>query len=138
MRRSHRLPACRLPAWLVVPALLLALSGCQPEFGGSVSVDGKPFEPSECRSGQANGFAGVDLIDEGGRTLRIVQSPTNQPQAILILGSQTLDLGTCGSLTLARQNSTVNDITNVEGSATLSCKANDHSVEGTVSFKNCH
>lgn len=129
------LPTLRI-AGLV--ALLVGLGGCRAELSSEVKIDGESFQPTSCRSGQANGFAGVDLIDNAGRTLRIVQSPTNQPQAILIAGQQVVDVGPCGTMALQRQNSTVNDITNVMGDATLKCEADGHTVEGAVSFKNCH
>ena len=119
-----------------VVALACAL-GCRAELASELTVDGQPFYPNSCRSGQVNGFAGVDLIDDG-RTLRIVQTPTNQPQAILLDGQQVVDFGLCGTMSLERQGSTVNDITNVMGAATLKCEAAGHTVEGTVSFKNCH
>lgn len=135
MLRSDRLRTAPL---LAVSALVVALIGCTAELGGDVKVDGEAFTPTECNSGQLNGFAGVDLIDNGGRTLRIVQSPTNQPQAILMAGNQVADLGPCGTMTLNRQNSTVNDVVNVMGDATLDCEVEGHSVKGSVTFKNCH
>jgi hypothetical protein len=122
----------------IVAALLACTLGCNAELTADLKIDGQPFAPASCRSGQVNGFAGVDLISDGGRTLRIVQTTTNQPQAILLEGQQAADLGLCGSMSLTRQNSTINDITNVEGNATLKCEAAGHTVEGTVSFKNCH
>ena len=47
-------------------------------------------------------------------------------------------MGECGSFKLEHQNSTVNDVKNVAGSAELDCKADGHSVKGKVSFENCH
>lgn len=35
-------------------------------------------------------------------------------------------------------NSTINDIRNVEGNASLECEAGERVVTGTVAFKNCH
>ena len=131
----------RAPRSLSLATLAVVLActiGCQAELSGDLKIDGKAFTPSSCRSGQVNGFAGVDLTDEGGRTLRIVQTPTTQPQAILLESQQVVDLGQCGSMALERQNSVVNDITNVMGSATLKCDAAGRTVEGTITFKNCH
>jgi hypothetical protein len=130
--------SARVSYSLFVALALAGVTGCRPELASEVKIDGESFQPTACRSGQANGFAGVDLIDDSDRTLRIAQSPTNQPQAILIAGQQIVDLGPCGTMALQRQNSTVNDITNVMGNATLKCEAEGHTVEGAVSFKNCH
>jgi hypothetical protein len=48
------------------------------------------------------------------------------------------DLGACGSLEIEDQNSTVNDVKNVEGKATLDCAADGVAVKGSVTFENCH
>lgn len=133
--RAPRRHQIALSATLI--AALAGTLGCKNEISAELQVDGQPFHPSSCRSGQVNGFAGVDLIDDG-RTLRIVQTPTTEPQAILLGGEQVVDFGLCGSMSLERQGSTVNDIANVMGAATLKCEAAGHSIEGTVSFKNCH
>jgi hypothetical protein len=124
--------------WVSSLALLAGVTGCVSEISAELSIDGEAFEPTSCRSGQANGFAGVDLTDNSGRTLRLAQSPTNQPQAILLAGEQVVDVGLCGTLSVQRQSSTVNDITNVMGEAKLECETTGHTVAGTVSFKNCH
>lgn len=108
------------------------------ELEADLKVDGEAFEPTSCESGQRYSFSGVDLIDHSGRKVRLVQSPNMSPSAILIAGNQVVELGECGSLTVERQNSMVNDITNVAGNATLKCEAAGHVVEGTVRFKNCH
>lgn len=118
-------------------ALLTGTLACRAQLTADLQVDGQIFAPNSCRSGQINGFAGVDLIDDG-RTLRVVQKPTTEPQVILLDNNQVIDFGQCGSMTLERQNSVVNEITNVMGNATLNCSAAGHTVEGTVSFKNCH
>lgn len=129
----------RVPRTASLAALVIACAlGCSAELTAELKIDGQAFTPTSCRSGQANGFAGVDLIDDSGRTLRIVQTPTTQPQAIVLDGQLVADLGTCGAMSLERQNSSVNEITNVMGSATLECEAAGHAVEGTVTFKNCH
>jgi hypothetical protein len=41
-------------------------------------------------------------------------------------------------MAVQRQNSSVNEVTNVMGEAVLDCAAAGHSVAGSVSFKNCH
>ncbi len=123
----------------VLAALLLSTTAaCTAELTSDLKVDGESFVPTSCRAGQVNSFSGVDLIDDSGRTLRLVQSTTNLPSAIVLGGQAPVDLGSCGAMTVTRQSSTVNDITNVMGDATLKCEADGHSVVGTISFKNCH
>lgn len=131
-----RLPSLSTLALLLVSTI--GTIGCQAELTGDLKIDGQTFAPDSCRSGQVNGFAGVDLTDGDGPTLRIVQSPTNEPQVIVLDGQLAADFGQCGTMSIERQNSTVNDITNVMGNATLKCEAAGRSVEGTISFKNCH
>lgn len=117
---------------------LLGAAACTNEITASLELDGTPFEPSSCQSGERNNFMGVDLIEESGRVLRLAQSPANQPIAIVMANGTTTEVGPCGEMSVQRQNSTINDITNVEGNATLECDAKDHEVKGTVTFKNCH
>lgn len=137
-RRMRALPRSRSSRLILALAVLLPCVACKPEISADLKIDGEPFQPTACRSGQIKNFSGVDLIDNAGRTLRLAQSLTNQPQAILIAGDQVIDLGPCGTMTVNRQNSTVNDVTNVEGQAILECEGSEHSVIGAVSFKNCH
>ncbi|PRQ09428.1 hypothetical protein [Enhygromyxa salina] len=118
-------------------AVLLCTTACTNEITATLKVDGESFVPTSCRAGQLNNFAGVDLIDDAGQTLRLVQSPTNESNAIL-LGAKTVEFGACGTFSVERQSSAVNDITNVMGEAKLDCEADGRSVSGTVSFKNCH
>ena len=116
----------------------LGLSACKAELSSTLQIDGEAFTPTSCRSGQLNNFMGVDLIDDSGKTLRLVQSPANKPAAILMEGGATTELGECGQFTVQRQNSSVNDVHNVEGSGTLECKAEGHEITGNFTFKNCH
>ena len=123
----------------VLGALLLcAATGCTAELTADLKVDGESFVPTSCRAGQVNSFAGVDLIDDSGRTLRLVQSTSNKPSAIVLAGGDAIELGPCGAMMVTRQSSSVNDITNVMGDATLDCTAGEHSLSGTIVFKNCH
>ena len=122
----------------LVTAGLLCMPGCKNEIMASMQLDGAAFVPTSCRSGEHNNFMGVDLNDDAGRVVRLVLSPSNQPLAIVIADGKTTELGECGALTVVRQNSTINDITNVEGSATLKCEGIDRKLSGEVDFKNCH
>src|SRR5690242_11566296 len=119
---------------LLAATLLVCLSACRAKLSSTLQVDGKAFTPSSCRSGEFNNFMGVDLIDDAGLTLRLVQSPANKSSAILIDGDNVSELGECGKMTSQRQSSSVNEIFNIEGQATLECKNGEHSVSGTVSF----
>ena len=130
--------AMSIRALLLVAVCLLGASACTNEITASLELDGTPFQPTSCQSGERNNFMGVDLIEESGRMLRLANSPANQPIAIVMVDGTTTEIGPCGQMTVQRQNSTINDITNVEGNATVECEGKDHSVKGTVTFKNCH
>jgi hypothetical protein len=124
--------------FLLSATLLVCVSACRAKLSSTLQVDGKAFTPTSCRSGQLNNFMGIDLINDAGLTLRMVQSPANKPSAILIEGANVTELGECGQMTIGLQNSSVNEISNVQGSGTLECKNAEHSVSGTFSFENCH
>ena len=119
-------------------SILLFATACSAELSADITINSSAFTPTSCRSGQVNGFSGVDLIDDKEQTLRLVQTPANKPLVILFEGEKPLEFGECGTLSLDRQNSTINDITNVMGKATLDCKLEDRAVSGTLTFKNCH
>ena len=125
---------------IVLPVVALSFAGCEAKLSSSVTVDGKPFSAQSCRSGQASGFTGVDLVQSDGTKLRLVSQPNGKASAHLFAaGSATsIEIGACGPLSVERQNSQINDIYNVKGTATLSCTANGHSVAGSVTFENCH
>ncbi|MGB1014712.1 MAG: hypothetical protein ACPG4T_11300 [Nannocystaceae bacterium] len=118
--------------------LLLCTSACTNEITASLKVDGVDFVPSSCRSGQVNNFMGVDLVNDAGDIVRLVQPPTNQPHVILFRNGKASEVGTCGTMSIGRQNSTINNVANVQGDATLACEAGGHKIAGTVTFKNCH
>jgi hypothetical protein len=118
----------------------LAVVGCQSKVTGTLEVDGSPFAEPQCRSGQAFGFSGIELTDNTGRRLRLLANPDGTCTAALFKGdSPTGDrLGECGMLTMEAQSSRINSITNVKGTAKLSCEAVNHKVAGNVEFENCH
>ena len=120
--------------------LLLLLSACSNELKGNVAVDDKAFELSSCRSGAIYGFVGVELVSKEGAKLRFAQSPTGEAQAFYIpSGDATgVELGNCGSFQVSQQNSTINDVKNVEGKGQVDCTAAGHTVKGDFSFSNCH
>jgi hypothetical protein len=125
---------------VLIGLLALALAGCRSKVTGELQVDGEPFVPRVCRSGQAFGFAGIELTDETNRRLRLFTNPDGTASAALFKGdSPTGDrLGQCGTLKLEAQSSRINSIRNVKGTAQLSCEANNHKVSGQLEFENCH
>jgi hypothetical protein len=123
-------------------ALLLCFlfAACKAKLDVDLQLDGEDFKPKSCRSGQPNGFAGIDLVDAAGKRVRLVLQTDGTSQAFLFEpnAQQGTLIGTCGPMSVSAQNSTINDVRNVEGKATLDCSGNGHSVKGTVTFKNCH
>ena len=61
---------------------LLTLVGCNARITASLALGGRPFQPTTCRSGEPNGFAGVDLMDDTGARLRLVYLPDGQVKAV--------------------------------------------------------
>jgi hypothetical protein len=119
---------------------LLGLAGCYAHFSGAVIVDGAPFVPIDCRSGQAYGGMGVEVTDVMGRRLRIGANLDGRAGAALFQPGAFVgeELGACGPMTMSSQHSRVNGITNMMGTATLSCDSGRHQVSGQLSFENCH
>src|SRR5688572_5796363 len=108
----------------------LVLAGCQSKLSSTVTLDGKPFAIESCRSGEATGFSGVDLLQSDGTKLRLVSMPNGQAEVhVFAPGAATSsELGACGPFSVERQNSRINNIHNVMGSASLSCTKNGRSV----------
>lgn len=144
---SPRSPSPRfpwLPRGLAPLALALAIgpgaAGCTPMLNASLRVDGQPFIPTACRSGEAFGFPGVDLLDASGRRLRLVQRPDGLadvhffPAGAPVAGT----ISACGQMWTERQSSRINMVYNVFGHATLQCSNAGSGVDGTIEFKNCH
>ncbi len=131
-----------IPAYAA--ALLLVVvaggAGCKNKIDAKLKLDDGNFYPDSCRSGQALGFQGVQLTDVTGNRLRLVITPAGTSEVFYFAkGAETGDeVGPCGPLTVTRQNSTINDVTNVEGHATLKCEGGGHKLAGTVTFSNCH
>lgn len=117
-----------------------SLFACSNELKGEISVDGKSFVLDSCRSGQVYGFAGVEVVSKEGAKLRLMQTPAGEGVAYYIPAGETtgVELGKCGAFTFSPQNSTINDVKNVEGKADLACEAAGHSVKGSFAFSNCH
>ena len=129
----------------VVAVIAIAASGipgcfCSNKLEGSVDVNGETLSFDSCKNGVTFGARGVELIAKNGMRLRVLATPTGESSLVVVPKGATtgVEVGTCGSLQLADQNSTVNDVKNIEGKAVLACEANGYKVSGTVSFSNCH
>ena len=118
----------------------LSVVSCQSKVTGTLEVDGAPFNVELCRSGQAFGFSGIELTDTSGQRLRLLANADGTCTAALFKsGSNTGDrLGQCGALSMEAQSSRINSITNLQGTAKLSCEAVNRKVVGDVQFENCH
>jgi len=130
----------RLSLQPVLCALPFAVSACTAHFAGQVRINGAPFEPTACRSGQAHGFAGIELIDNPGQRIRIAENLDGTPAVVYFPpGTQVgTNLGTCGGVHAVFGTGVINGVHNLEGTATLLCSATTPRVEGTLQFKNCH
>jgi hypothetical protein len=99
-----------------------------------------------CQSGEPHGFFGVALFD---------QQSSDLPRLILVRDGEgtTLKFGIPGTDKLLvvpgkmcskldadvhRQNSSVNDVQNLEGHVDFDCELQDGRVHGSVTFSNCH
>jgi len=118
----------------------LAFAGCVAHVTSTVQVDGAPFSPSTCRSGQANGFSGVEVADQSGRRLRLARSLNGTPAAVYFPAGTPIgeDLGACFTMNTRTGVGVVNGVHNVEGDAVLTCRTERHQVSGSVQFENCH
>lgn len=120
--------------------LVLVFAGCAAHVQSSLQVDGAPFSPSSCRSGQASGFSGVELADDQGRRLRLAQNLNGSLAGVYFPAGAPIGEDLAGCITMTTQPGVVvvNGVRNVEGSALLSCRTQRHQVSGSVQFKNCH
>jgi hypothetical protein len=122
---------------ILVSACGAAFLGISPVVTTTdLMVDGKPIRPTKCRSGAVKGYSGVELSDEAGRLMRIDTS--FKGVTFIVPGAQDLGFYWCAKVTITAQNSKINNITNIEGSATLKCENQGHTATGTVAFANCH
>lgn len=118
----------------------LILMGCTAHITGAVQVDGAPFSASTCRSGQANGFSGIELADPGGQRLRLARNLDGTLAAVYFPagGAVGENLGACFSMNTKEGVGVVNGVRNVEGDAVLSCTTERRRVTGSLQFENCH
>lgn len=120
--------------------LLLGAAACTNELGGDLSVNGTPFEAASCRNGAVRGYRGVEVTGKSGDRIAIAATQTGAAHvAFLPKGADRgVEIGDCGTFQIEDQNSTVNDVKNVEGKATLDCTSGDRVIKGSVTFSNCH
>ncbi|MCA9677448.1 MAG: hypothetical protein H6709_21440 [Kofleriaceae bacterium] len=126
-------------AFLLV-AVLAPLAACSAKLGGELTINGEKVGMSSCRNGVVYGYRGVELTAKNGVRVRIAASQTGEANVVMMAkGAATgTELGRCGSFTVSDQNSTINNVKNVEGKAELDCSADGVSLKGSVSFENCH
>ncbi|MEZ4398913.1 MAG: hypothetical protein R3B06_02785 [Kofleriaceae bacterium] len=127
----------RLP---VIALVLVASVACSNKLGGDLTINGEPFAPASCRNGVVYGFSGVEVRGKRGDKLRLAQTATGEVQVIVFAPGATVgsSIGTCGTITVDTQRSTINDVKNVRGKATLACETDGLTLAGTVTFENCH
>jgi hypothetical protein len=135
MKSSRR----SLKVVLVSALFAVAASGCKAKLEGSLMVNGTPFQPTACRSGQVYGFVGVELTNAEGASLRFVQTPMNVPQVIYMAseGAPATVVGVCGGMSVRQTNTRINNVYNVEGVVNPQC-AGTMTVAGSLRFANCH
>lgn len=118
----------------------VALLGCTNKLGGDLTLDGEKVEIESCRNGSIYGFRGVEVSAKSGARVRVAATPTGEAHVFVMPKGADVgkELGACGSFQIADQKSTVNDVRNVEGKASLDCSANGIAVKGSFTFENCH
>lgn len=128
------------PRWYLALPIVFANCICSNKLGGDLKLNGQPFAASSCRNGAAFGFAGVEVRGRDGWRIRFVLQPTGEAAAIVFgPGSDTgASLGLCGPMKYSVQNSTVNNVKNVEGAIDAACAADGIELAGRLTFGNCH
>ncbi len=130
----------RLPIWALALPIAFANCICSNKLAGDLTLNGEPFAASSCRNGAIYGFAGVEVRGKDGWRIRFVHQPTGEAAAIVFRPDSDTgaSLGTCGVMKLSVQNSTVNNVKNVEGSVDAACAADGMAIAGRLTFGNCH
>jgi hypothetical protein len=125
---------------LALFVVLLTVAACHAKLSGSLNVDGADFKITECRNGAAFNFSGIVLGDSSGTKLRLLANIDGTVNvAMFAAGAAKGDvLPNCGTLQMSTQSSRINNISNVKGTANLSCDALGHKISGKISFENCH
>jgi hypothetical protein len=148
-RRASIIRFCRYPGargtlagmrTMALGVMVFLGLGCSNKLSGDLAVDGNKVGLSSCRNGTVYNFRGVELTLSDGTKLRVAVTPTNEAEVYLIPagGGKGSELGRCGTIQIEDQNSTINDVRNVEGKVTLDCTGDGATLKGSVSFENCH
>jgi hypothetical protein len=136
-------------------AALLSVASCAAHLTQPLVVDGEPFTPARCHSGQPLRINGVVLVDPNGRRLLLSvggappQSRARYAAPAAASGTPGLvvftskresgdPMGLCGTVTLRHEPGAKVAGRSVSGTASLSCSSDEHTVVGNVSFDNCH
>jgi hypothetical protein len=132
--------------------IIAAAIGCTAHVKSNARVNGVPFAADGCRSGRPFGFDGVRLTDRNGRRLNLslgglgwtqnYPSPPRSGTPVATLFEPGEDrgtnLGACGQMRVAFQESKVLGHRNIEGSAMLVCRSAAYEIAGSLQFENCH
>jgi len=115
---------------------------------GTADAPAWSFEPAACKSGQNDGFYGVDLATQNRESamVRMVQDPIEGPrvriQRLTEHGPVTLQLDrkqcTALDLKVEREGVAFNHVTALDGSLVLDCHVDGQNVAGTLRFGGCH
>jgi hypothetical protein len=135
---------------LLAGALTLLATGCTAKLSGKADVKSKEhgdfsIKPDQCASGEHQDFFGVDLREGDDRKIvRIIKDPdTGYSVKINIPDSDkaiTVNKSVCKTfkVSVKKQNSEINNISNVKGKAKIKCKVEGITVKANVKFENCH
>jgi hypothetical protein len=124
---------------LAIAAAVL-LGACTAHVTSALKVDGAPFTPTTCVSGEGRGFPGIELGDAQGRRLRLATNLEGFTGVAYFTPASAVGepLGTCARMNTWQGVGVINGVRNLEGDATLTCQTISRRVEGRVQFENCH
>lgn len=113
---------------------------CAAHVDSDLKLNGAPYQPTSCISGQTRGFSGIELQDKQGSRLRLATNIDGSVSVAYFSPGRVIgeNLGTCGTLSIEPGIAVINGARNLNGAARLSCQAADHRIEGTIRFENCH
>lgn len=136
MRRQIILPA----AAFVASCAAAFVASCAAHVDSNMSVNGAPYSPATCISGQARGFPGVELVDENGARLRLATNVDGSASAAYFPAGSRFgeNLGSCAAVRFEPGVGVVNGVRNVDGVGSFFCNAGQRHIHGSVRFENCH